>query len=235
LERKLNAFGGLREKSSAFPSGLYNTQSMCLVSKLHGSSPNPIRMIHAQLMEMPMTHGFAPERHHVRLDCPIFKKPGNFKTETIRLVHGVEATENQTLNIGVAWQIKRLVREHHNIFYEFQFGRPHQTCRSAIILNQLTIDSFVLTKTPGIIIDNDATSAFDRVINGLALIALRSLSFSIMVTRMLGLTRRKRNATLRHASVSLNDTTNHLSLNKVLVRAKAPQPLLTYGASSTAY
>jgi hypothetical protein len=85
-------------------------------------------MIHAQLMEMPMTHGFAPERHQLSFDCPILNKPGNFKTETLRLVHGVKATDNQTLKIVVAWQIKRLVREHHAIFYEFQYGRPHQTC-----------------------------------------------------------------------------------------------------------
>jgi hypothetical protein len=53
-------------------------------------------------MEIPMTQGFTPERHQVRFDCPIFKKPGNFKTETLRLVHGVEATEKQTIKIGVA-------------------------------------------------------------------------------------------------------------------------------------
>jgi hypothetical protein len=145
---------------------------MCLVSKLHNGYPNPIRMIHARLVEMPMTHGFAPERHQVRCDCTIFNKPGNFKTETLRLVHGVESTENQTLKIGVAWQIKRLVREYHGIFYELQFGRPHQTCLSAIILKQLTIDSFFIMNTPGIIIDNDATGPFDRLINSFALITL---------------------------------------------------------------
>jgi hypothetical protein len=139
-----------------------------------------------------MTHGLAPERHQVRYDWPIFKKPGNFKTETLRLVHGVEATYNQTLKIGVAWKIKRLLRDHDNIFYEFQFCCPNQTCLIIIILKQLTINSFVLTKTPVIIIDNDATGAFDRVINGLALIALRSLGFSIMVAGMLGLAWRNR-------------------------------------------
>jgi hypothetical protein len=65
-------------------------------------------------------------------------------------------------------------------------------CISAIILKQLTIDSFVLTKTPGIIIENAATVAFDRVINGFALIALCSIGFYIVVTRMMGLTWRKR-------------------------------------------
>jgi hypothetical protein len=186
------AFGGLREKSSVSPSGLYNAHYMCLVSKKTDSTPNPICMIHAQLMEIPTTHGFTPERHQVRYDCPIFKKPGNFKSESLRLVHGIEATENQTLKIGVAWQIKRLVREHEDIFYEFQFGRPNQTCPSTIILKQLTIDSFVLTKNHGIIIDKDATGAFDRVINGIALIALRSLAFYLMVTRMIGLAWRNR-------------------------------------------
>jgi hypothetical protein len=111
-----HAFDGLHEISPASPSGLYNAHYMCLVSKLHDSSPNPIRMTHAQIMEMPMTHGFAPEQHQVRFDCPIFKEPGNFKTETLRLVHGVEATDNKTLRICVAWHIKRLVHEHHDIF-----------------------------------------------------------------------------------------------------------------------
>jgi hypothetical protein len=139
-------------------------------------------------MEMPMTHGFSPQRHQVRFDCPIFKKPGNFKSETLRIVHGVEATENQTLKIRVAWQIKILVREYDNIFYEFQFGCPHQKFISAIILNQITVDSFVLTKTPVIIVYNDATGAFDRVINGIALVALHSLGLSLIVIKMLGLT-----------------------------------------------
>jgi hypothetical protein len=153
----------------------------------------PYRIIDSKLMEMLMTHGFAPQRHQVEFVCPIFEKPGNFKSETLLLVHGVEVTENQTLKIGVAWQIKRLVRKYDNIFYEFQFGRPHQTSLSAIILKQITVDSFVLTKTPGIIIDNDATSDFDMVLNVIALTALRSLGFSFVVIRMLGLTWRFRN------------------------------------------
>jgi hypothetical protein len=76
----------------------------------------------------------------------------------------------------------------NEIFCEFQFGRQQQTCLSAMILKQLTIDSFMLTKTPGIIIDNDANGAFDRVSNGLALVALHSLGFARSITCMLVLT-----------------------------------------------
>jgi hypothetical protein len=75
---------------------------MCLVSKRADSSPNHISIIHSKLIEMPMTHGFTPQRHQVRFDCPIFKKPGNFKSETLHLIHGIEAPENQTLKISVA-------------------------------------------------------------------------------------------------------------------------------------
>jgi hypothetical protein len=44
----------------------------------------------------------------------------------------------------------------------------------------------MLTKTPRIIIDNDATGAFDRVICGITLLALHSIGFASSVTRMLG-------------------------------------------------
>jgi hypothetical protein len=73
----------------------------------------------------------------VRCGCPIFKKPGNFKSESLRVVNGVDATDNHTLKIGVAWQIKRIFREHDDIFNEFQFGRPHQT--SLIMTLQLIL------------------------------------------------------------------------------------------------
>jgi hypothetical protein len=76
-------------------------------------------------------------------------------------------------------------------FNECQFGRPHQTCLVAII-KELTIDSFILTKTPDIIIDNDSTGAFGRVICGIALLALHSIGFATLVTRMLGLAWNKR-------------------------------------------
>jgi hypothetical protein len=46
----------------------------------------------------------------------------------------------------------------------------------------------MLTETPGIIIDNDVTGAFDRVICGIALIALGSFGFASSVTCMLGTT-----------------------------------------------
>jgi hypothetical protein len=47
-------------------------------------------------------------------------------------------------------------------------------------------------KTPGIIIDNDATGAFHQVICGLALITLKSIGFTTSVTSMLVNTWNKR-------------------------------------------
>jgi hypothetical protein len=67
-----------------------------------------------------MTHGFAPERHLTKHKFAIHKKPGNHKSETMQIVHLVEATENQTLKIGVAWKIGKLVKKHKGMFHEFQ-------------------------------------------------------------------------------------------------------------------
>jgi hypothetical protein len=130
---------------------------MCLASKMNDNKSNPTRKIKSQLMELPITHGFAPERHLTRYDLAIYKKAGDYRSEKLCLVHGVEDRENKTLNSSVAWEIKLIVNQFDDIFYEYQFRRQHQTCLSAIILKQITVDSFKLTKTPGIIIDNDAT------------------------------------------------------------------------------
>jgi hypothetical protein len=92
---------------------------MCLALKKNDSSSNPIRKVQADLTELPITHGFVPYRHLVRYDCPIYKQPGDFRSEKLRLVHGVKVTENKGFNTSVAWEIKRLVKQVDNIFYEF--------------------------------------------------------------------------------------------------------------------
>jgi hypothetical protein len=66
----------------------------------------------------------------------------------------------------------------------------------------------MLTKTPGIIIDNDATGAFDRVIYGIVLLALCSIGFASSATIMLGLTCSKRNFISRQDLESRKDSIN---------------------------
>jgi hypothetical protein len=84
--------GGLREKSASSPSGLYNKHYMCLASKMNDNTSNPTLKIQSQLMELPIAHGFSPERHLTRYDLEIYKKTGDYRSEKLRLVHGVEAT-----------------------------------------------------------------------------------------------------------------------------------------------
>jgi hypothetical protein len=57
------AFGGLLEKPTSSPSGLYNAHYMCLAAKRNDVTSNPTRKIHAQLMDLTLTHGFASDRH----------------------------------------------------------------------------------------------------------------------------------------------------------------------------
>jgi hypothetical protein len=56
----------------------------------------------AHLMELPITHGFAPDRHLVHYDCPIYKNTGDFCPEKLCLVDRVEATENHVNTSGKA-------------------------------------------------------------------------------------------------------------------------------------
>jgi hypothetical protein len=57
-------------------------------------------------MEMLIVHGVVPDRHLKRYNVANCKNPGDYRSEKLRLVHGIEATENQALKISVAWEIK---------------------------------------------------------------------------------------------------------------------------------
>jgi hypothetical protein len=103
------AFGGIRETSASSPSGLYNALYKRLASKKTDDSSHPERRSLSHMMAMPMTHGFDPTRHLTRHECAIHKKQGNHKSETMRIIHIVEAAKNQSLKISVAWKIKQLV------------------------------------------------------------------------------------------------------------------------------
>jgi hypothetical protein len=59
---------------------------------------------------------------------------------------------------------------------------------SAIIIKTLTIDSVNITKIPTVLHGIDATKAFDMVINGITLLALRGIGFQESVTNMIGKT-----------------------------------------------
>jgi hypothetical protein len=86
------AFGGLCEKSASSPSGLYNAHYICLSSKINDNAYSPNRKIHSQLMELPIKHGFAAERHLTLYDLAIYKKTGDYRSKKLRLVHRVKET-----------------------------------------------------------------------------------------------------------------------------------------------
>jgi hypothetical protein len=180
-----NAFGGLRKTLASSPSGLNNALYKCLASKNQDKSSHPERLSLSRMMAIPITHGFYHTRHLTFHECAIHKKPGNHKSETMRIIHIFEAMENQSLKISVSLKIKPLVKLHTGIFRELQFGRPKSTCISAIILKTLSTDIINITKTTAIINDIDTAKAFDLVVNKISLLALRSLGFTESRTTMI--------------------------------------------------
>jgi hypothetical protein len=78
------------------------------------------------------------------------------------------------------------VKSHNGIFHLYQSGHPKSTCISAIILKAISINIINVTKIPAVLHDIDATKPFDLVINGIALLALRSLAFPELVTTIIG-------------------------------------------------
>jgi hypothetical protein len=90
-------------------------------------------------MELPITHGFSSERHLVRYNLAIYKKPGDYRSKKPRLVHGVEETENQTLKISVAWEIKRLVKKLMTYFTNTNLDANTRPASVILFSNKLTL------------------------------------------------------------------------------------------------
>jgi hypothetical protein len=93
-------------------------------------------------------------------------------------------------------------------------------CLNAIILKEITVGTFKLTKTPGIIIDNYATGAFDRVICGLALFALQSVGLALSLPRCWVQRGISAKALSKPDLVCQNDPINPLNRNKLWPRPR---------------
>jgi hypothetical protein len=93
----------------------------------------------------------------------------------LRIIHLFEADYN--LFLKTMWA-DRLVQQGERLdqFGESQQGsRKHRKANDAVLLKQLTYDLSRVLKTNLGTFDNDAKSCYDRIINGIAMVAARRL------------------------------------------------------------
>ena len=79
--------------------------------------------------------------------------------------------------------------EDNNLAPDLQHGsHPGKTCLTPVLHKQVNYDLFRQSKQVGATLDNDASGAFDRIIQPLALLGVRRQSLSKPAALSLGLT-----------------------------------------------
>jgi hypothetical protein len=134
-----------------------------------------------KMLNVVMKLGLTPERWCHAISVLIEKDPGSPTINRLRVIHIFEADYN--IFLKTMWA-KRLVArgEECNAFGESQQGsRKKRTANDAVLLKRLTYDLTRLLRTNLGTFDNDAKSCYDRVINGLAMIAARRLGMPELV------------------------------------------------------
>jgi hypothetical protein len=119
--------------------------------------------------------GIVPSRWCRAVSVLLEKDPGSPAINILRVIHLFEADNNLFLKIFWA---KRLVQrgESTGQFGEAQQGsRPRRKANDAVMLKKLSYDLSRILRTNMGTFDNDAKSCYDRIINGLAMLAARRL------------------------------------------------------------
>jgi hypothetical protein len=128
-----------------------------------------------QMLNVVMQLGLTPTRWCNAISVLLEKDPGSPEINRLRVIHIFEADYN--IFLKTMWA-RRLVErgETANLFGESQQGsRQGRTANDAVLLKRLTYDLSRLLRSNLATFDNDAKSCYDRVINGLAMIAARRL------------------------------------------------------------
>jgi hypothetical protein len=119
--------------------------------------------------------GLVPRRWCEAVSVLLEKDPGRPSINRLRIIHLFEADYN--LFLKTMWA-DRLVQQGERLdqFGESQQGsRKHRKANDAVLLKQLTYDLSRVLKTNLGTFDNDAKSCYDRIINGIAMVAARRL------------------------------------------------------------
>jgi hypothetical protein len=127
--------------------------------------------------------GFYLQRWTKVINVMIYKEPGNFNLDKLRVIHLFEADFNLTVGILFGRRAMYHARD-HELLHDGQGGRLGSECMDVTLTKVLHITMAHLTKTPLGLFESDAESCFDRIVMLMAFLAFKSLGAPIKPLQM---------------------------------------------------
>jgi hypothetical protein len=147
------------------------------------------KLIQAQLAllnySLKFSHSY--KRWRTIVNVMILKEPGNTKIHRLRVIHIYEADYN--LLLGVKWRQLLHRAEDQGLLNDGCYGsRPGREARTVVFMEIMQMEISRGSRKPFIKFDNDATSCYDRIIPGTAMLISRKFGIHRNVAAVCGKT-----------------------------------------------
>ena len=118
--------------------------------------------------------GFYLQRWLRVINVMIYKEPGNFKLEKLRVIHLFEADFN--LMVGILFGRRAMFHARdHSLIHSSQGGRLGSECMDVAFTKILHFSLAHLTKTPLGLFESDAEACFDRIVMRMAFMSFKAM------------------------------------------------------------
>jgi hypothetical protein len=118
------------------------------------------------IMDLACNKGFSLQRWTKVINVMIYKKPGVFLIDKLRVVHLFEAEYN--FIIGTMFGQRAMYSGVDNItLHSSQWAQSGRQCADVVVVRELTLTVSKMTKTPVERVENNPSACYDRIIMNL--------------------------------------------------------------------
>ena len=170
------------ENTSTSPSGRHLGHYKALVSVYKDThaklelkiKATEILQLFVDLLNLASTKGFALDRWKTVINVMIYKKPGVYLIDKLRVIHLFEADYNFV--IGLIFGRRALYSGVHNhTLHPSQWAQPGRQCADVVVLRELTLSMAHMLKIALGGFENDAAACYDRLLMNLMGAAFESM------------------------------------------------------------
>jgi hypothetical protein len=155
-----------KERTSTSPSGRHLGHYKLLVKTFDPElkvATGEILQLMVDIMDLASNKGFILERWTKVINVMLYKKPGIYLNNKLRMIHLFEADYN--FIIGTIFGRRALYSGvDNNTLHPSQWAQPGRQCSDVVVMCELTIAVAKMTKTPLAGFENDASACYDRIV-----------------------------------------------------------------------
>jgi hypothetical protein len=182
MEDFVSAINVWNENTSTSPSGRHLGHYKLLVNVYQDKTSPPalqekaaaiLRLI-VSLVNLASTKGFTLDRWKTVINVMIYKKPGVYLIDRLRVIHLFEADYNLVIGLILGQRALYSGVENHPL-HPSQWAQPGRQCSDVVVLQEMTLGmaQMLIIELGGF--ENDAASCYDRLLMNMMGAAFESM------------------------------------------------------------